>query len=367
MIDKFFLDTPNLVYEYIQKLQQESLHRYLPSLDGLTENGKNIELGFSCYALKIYFMTSNWDKLNSYEKKEWVKYLNSFQLESSNFPNGSFVDDFLIDSLQANNMKVQVKEIFKSTLNLISKNKYDTRSMKIKKSVNAETKQTVSTLLEISENTKYSVPFPYRDETKLFNYLNNLNWNTPWTSGAQFSSLCVYSQINDGKFNDYLYKFSSTINNEITGSYHNKSLQNSREIINGAMKIISGLDWLELPIHRPKKLIDYCLNNIPVSEGCDIVDFVYVLYKCSKQDDYRKKEISELMIQILDQLKKLYIEQDKSFSYFANKSQTHYYGSKITHGLPKADIHGSLLCLWAIIMILEILELKNDKLKIIKP
>ena len=55
-----------------------------------------------------------------------------------------------------------------------------------------------------------------------------------------------------------------------------------REIINGAMKVISGLDWLDARIHSPKKLIDFCLDNKPFLEGCDIVDYVYVLYKCSK-------------------------------------------------------------------------------------
>ena len=29
-------------------------------------------------------------------------------------------------------------------------------------------------------------------------------------------------------------------------------------------------------------------------------------------------------------------------------NQTHYYGAKITNGEDAADIHGSLLCLWAV-------------------
>ena len=42
------------------------------------------------------------------------------------------------------------------------------------------------------------------------------------------------------------------------------------------MKVISGLDWLDEKIHYPDKLIDFCLQNNPIEEGCDIVDFVYV-------------------------------------------------------------------------------------------
>ena len=36
---------------------------------------------------------------------------------------------------------------------------------------------------------------------------------------------------------------------------------NSRQVINGAMKVITGLDWLGHEIHYPKKLIDYCLKT----------------------------------------------------------------------------------------------------------
>ena len=41
-----------------------------------------------------------------------------------------------------------------------------------------------------------------------------------------------------------------------------------------------------------KKIIDYCLENKPNSEGCDLVDIIYVLYRCSSETDYRKKDIS---------------------------------------------------------------------------
>ena len=51
------------------------------------------------------------------------------------------------------------------------------------------------------------------------------------------------------------------------------------EVINGAMKVITGLDWINHEIHYPEKLIDFCLNTKPQT-GCDLVDIVYVLYKC---------------------------------------------------------------------------------------
>ena len=39
--------------------------------------------------------------------------------------------------------------------------------------------------------------------------------------------------------------------------YFNGAINNEAEIINGAMKIISGMDWLNLEIHYPKKIIGF--------------------------------------------------------------------------------------------------------------
>ena len=28
------------------------------------------------------------------------------------------------------------------------------------------------------------------------------------------------------------------------------------------------------------QIIDFCLNNEPIFEGCDVVDYIYILYMC---------------------------------------------------------------------------------------
>ncbi len=367
MDKQFYLDVPYGVFEYLNKLRKEEIYLYKPSLDGLTEKGNLLSLGFSCYALKIYFMTSEWGKINKDEQNKWLEFINSFQIDDDNFPSNSFIDPEFLDSYSNLGFSENIKYIIKSVLNTLNLGKYDTKKILLNKSINAETKQALATLSELNHKSNKVVEFPFKDSTALLNYLNGLNWDTPWTSGAQFSSLCVYSKTQKDLFNKELEGFISNLSNKDTGSYHSKDLSNKREIINGAMKVISGLDWLDVKIHYPEKLIDFCLANVPHSEGCDVVDFVYVLYKCSKQVEYKKNEINKLFIEILEQIKTLYNEEDGAFSYFKNKSQTHYYGVEITKGLNRADIHGSVLCLWAILMILDNIELKTEELKIIKP
>ena len=45
---------------------------------------------------------------------------------------------------------------------------------------------------------------------------------------------------------------------QIDGAYSGE-LKIIPEKINGAMKVITGLEWLSIPIHKPKELIDLCL------------------------------------------------------------------------------------------------------------
>ena len=367
MDKKFYLDIPDNVFNFLKTLQKDSIYRYFPTPEGLTEAGKSIELGFSCYAMKIYYMTSNLEKLTIKDRNDWIEFINSFQATDSQFPNYSYIDKNLVDSINTFELSESLKYQVKNILSKLNIKRYDSKNDLIMKSVNADTKQALATLAEINEESFHKVEMPFLNAKDLLGYLEGLNWMEPWTSGAQFSSLCVYSRINENVFNSELESFATKIFVQDTGSYHSPNLSNKREIINGAMKIITGLDWINVPIHNPKQLINFCLSNIPESEGCDIVDFVYVLYKCSNQVDYRKDEINKLFIEILEQIKKLYNEQDNAFSYFTNQSQTHYYGAKISKGEHRADIHGSLLCLWAVLMILESLDLKEENLKIIKP
>ena len=57
------------------------------------------------------------------------------------------------------------------------------------------------------------------------------------------------------------------------------------------MKIISGLNWINVPIHKPNELIDFLFKNKPEAEGCDIVDYVFVLYSCLHKQIIKKWDI----------------------------------------------------------------------------
>ena len=202
---------------------------------------------------------------------------------------------------------------------------------------------------------------------EIIRYLEQLDWNKPWSAGAQFASLCVFSKTQGYNQENLLFEFITDLVDESTGTYHNLSSKVTiREKINGSMKVISGLSWLNRPIHQPKKLIDFCLENQPIDEGCDLVDYIYVLYNCLKQVNYRKDEVVNIFSKMIDSFQLLQFE-DGGFSYYVDKCQTHYYGVEVAKASKVSDIHGTLLITWASILILDIITDGDHNYKVIKP
>ncbi len=343
---------------------------YTPALKGVTKIGESINLGFNCYVIKCLYMLDEWVNLNTSLKDDWVSYINSFQSTKNNFPGNSFVDDNYIKFFNEGINIRSLKYFTKDVLNYFGFN-YESKEIYLNSSIRAETKQAISTLNQINhKNEDLYLEFP-KTEIELNSYLNSLNWEKPWSAGAQFASLCVFVdtqlQEKENKLcKKVLIDFVDYLVDKDSGFYFKGNTPSNQEIINGTMKIITGLDWINYEIHFPEKVIDQCLKISVNSEGCDIVDIVYVLYKCSLITDYKKKDIDNYFDNVLIEIMKHYLKKDKGFSYFINKSQTHYYGLKITKGMNTADIHGTTLLLWAISMI-DNFKNGSSRFNILKP
>ena len=48
--------------EFINKLNYEK-HFFKPALEGTTDAGNKLQLGFSCYGLKFFYLSGQWDKI----------------------------------------------------------------------------------------------------------------------------------------------------------------------------------------------------------------------------------------------------------------------------------------------------------------
>ena len=151
----------------------------------------------------------------------------------------------------------------------------------------------------------------FRSQKKIAS-VNSLDWTKPWNAGAQYSALCVFiqTQITSETLKKELIKtledFVILLSHKDSGLFYSGKKPSDIELVNGAMKIITGLDWINVSIPYPEKLIDTFLNIKPNEDGCDLVDTVYVLYMCSKLTNHKNDEIKDFLMAILEKIKAHY-------------------------------------------------------------
>ena len=86
--------------EFINELNYEK-HFFKPALEGRTDAGNKLQLGFSCYGLKFFHLSGQWEKLADVEKINWTNTINGYQTQDSKFPQNSYVDKNYIYNLNA--------------------------------------------------------------------------------------------------------------------------------------------------------------------------------------------------------------------------------------------------------------------------
>lgn len=357
------------VLDYLQTLRIDA-GIYAPAEAGLTGEGLQTRLPWSCLALKTVYTLGAWEALPDSEKSAWVRYIQGFQVEGNplelRWGNQAFVDGPLIEHVGWQTSRIR---------RLLDKTLTPWHFSYLQRVLSAETKQAIATLNQVGA----SAPRPYRGfpttRRQLSAYFRMFDWSKPWESGAHLATLAVFYTLEAPRFLPskqtatlitQLNTFIATLADAQTGGYFLGQRPAYDELINGAMKVLTALDWLGTPIHHPERLIDTALSEKPASEGCHLVDTVYVLYRACQQTDYRRAEVEAYLIGLVQMLVEHYNPLDGGFSYHIGRSQPHFYRLHITHELPISDIHGTALLTWASAMILDILG-QSQGWKIIKP
>lgn len=357
--------------QYLQTLEvPDQPGRFFPCVEGTTELGKQVALGFSCFAAKIYYTLGLWEELDSRERDDWIAFLKSFQVDG-NPTDDRVTHNAFIDPPETRYLAAHVPW----QRRLIQRMFLPKRLTPVQRVIIAETKQAIATLVQVGE----SADRPYRGfpvtPAGVRNHLLRLNWTRPWGAGGQASALVAFLKTQAPRFLEHAEfqgllnictQFFESIADVQTGAYFRGDVPKQGQLINGAMKVLTSLNWLEVPVHYPERLIDTCLECLPSSDGCHLVDAVYVLYRCLQQTQYRRAEVQTYCAQVLDMIKQHY-NPDGGFSYNIGSSQTHYYGVPISRGLVESDIHGTCLLTWAVAMILEILDNNPAGWRVIKP
>lgn len=349
---------------YVQSLKIGD-GRYTVASQGMTEAGQGMRLAFSCWALKMFYMLGAKDG-----QDELVNFIRLFQVNGNPlhlpFARNAFLDPVLIKHIVWARPRRQrlFDRIFRPR-----------RFTHLQAVVSAETKQAIASLAQVGAQTAYPYTgFPHSPDA-LMRYLQGLNWSNPWESGAHIATIAVYLRTEAPRFlpQDKVHilaeicrRFINSLIDQETGAYFRGQKPDYGQMVNGAMKILTALEWLEIPIHCPEKLIDTVLSHLPEAEGCYLVDAVYVLYRCTLQTDYRKTDIQAYAVQLVDLLVNHFNPLDGGFSYYLGRSQPFYYEVRITHQHPVSDLHGTVLLTWAAAMILKLLEADSENWHVMK-
>ncbi|MBF0384117.1 MAG: hypothetical protein HQL69_24145 [Magnetococcales bacterium] len=357
------------VEQFMEQLQVPSQPgRFLPCSTGYTKAGENAALGFSCFALKIYYTLGLWDKLPESDKTEWLDLIRSYQiLDPTSKDHSSFVDPQLLAGIEPH-PKLGIRVGMRSWLKGVVKRDWPSEAVK------AETKQAIATLAQVGATPiQPYYQFPH-SRSALLKRLKKFKWQLPWLAGGQTAGIAVFIQsqgpllesVDEKRLIREASLFLDDMADPTSGTYFRGKPPNHGQLVNGAMKVLNALDWLNAPIHYPEQLIDTCLIQGPSSDGCHVVDWVYVVHRCLLQTKHRLTEIQEQCLEIAKMIKN-HQNSGMGFSYKQGKAQTNYYGAKITKGLDEGDIHGTCLLVWAISILVDILEIDEPNWNIIRP
>ena len=313
-------------------------------------------LGFSCLAVKIAYTINALDEFSQQEQQQWAEYIKSFQTKTG-LMSGYFEDHGLLNDLDGLRLKSYfIQGPFKYLKN------FEVRR--------AETRQALGSLLCLGQKSNNPITHIPKNKTEALKYFNSLPWKNPWAAGSHLGHLLFFLKYNkehfeirdDGEIEILLWKELGKIQNKNNGAWY-KGNPSPSVMINGAMKVLIAYNLYHKEIEWPSKLIDLCLETITKSDGCHLLDQIFVLHSCLKYSNHRFVEIKQFAEKLNQSLKKHH-NSDGGFSFYQGKSQTGYYGKKISKGLQESDLHGTHLFTWTLALTHDILnEMKGCEWK----
>lgn len=318
--------------------------RYSLTGDAVSER-EHWGLGNTVFATKIYDTLDALDALPQTTRDDMTQFILSFQS-----PNGMIFDPLIAR-----------RAFWRDKLSSLKHR--DFQNFSHTQTVRAETRQALSALnlLDVKLDV-YPSDLP-RNQEGVTRYLERLDWSRPWNAGSHFSHLLFFLAQSDLAQKQELIDAAVTWLGSIADSQTScwfKGHPSLQQKINGAMKVLTGLKAANsLTIDEPQKLIDTALGASNDRQACDQFNVVYVLKYAreSAGKTYREEEIRRFVIDRLEQYQSYYWPEVGGFSYFLGKSNDIYYNAAVSRGLAEPDIHGTVMFLWGIALISQILEI----------
>ena len=331
--------------------EKEAFFHYSLNGDLYPEN-KNWGLGNTVFAAQIYHTLDMVDSLPENETKSIIRFIKSFQKSD-----GSIYDPLVHRKVSLLNRLYEAKNL-------------DFSNFRGQRTRRAETRQSFTALQLL--HSRPELPYlqiPYTCE-EIDKYLSDLDWRKPYSASSHFSHLVFFLQRNREFFDthaesadgliDYAIDWANKLQSPEDGSWYRGRNVSISQKVNGAMKVITGLKAVDKSTFKyPEKLIDLCLSVPELEQACDSLDIIYVIHSASKitGNSYRYQDMQDFSRRWLVNCYEHYFPDIGGFSFYKHKANQYYYGAKLTRGLDEPDIHGTVLLLWGIALVAQILRI----------
>lgn len=303
--------------------------------------GPKAGLGFSCYAAKVMVQCRLWEHLQEEHRTGWVRHIQNFQLGPEPPGYGQFCDPWVESHGRfCYNFTCLRGRRWGDLFRVNWQNRW------------AETRQAVATLKVLGAQPRYPIGgFPTEPES-ISQFIQKLDWRQPWGAGAQVGHLLFFmkhGEVPEAQRTQCLETVLdglAKIESSETGFWHQGKVPN-QEIINGAMKVLSGLKWWGIGVRQAESLARIAVADVVGTCDCAVTNRLFVLHCLKDQLESLPTAVEPLFCTSLEFIHR-FLQPDGGLSSSPTGSLSRYYYAKVSQGLPLGDLHGLCLLTWAI-------------------
>lgn len=297
----------------------------------------------TCFAMEAAWQAGLWDNWPAERHAACTEFVRSFQTEE-----GWFVDPWLGRASRPSLMDA-ARAAAKACIGrprgipVLDRDRINIR---------AETRQAASTLLMVKSAPRFPLPIECVKPDEARRFLEHLDWTQPWGAGSHLSHLLFLLTVNRTLFGlveryddlvDVVVNCLSGIRDPDTQCWHRGDPPVAMEI-NGAMKVLSGLQWLDRPYPDCSRLMDLALSQPFENDGCGFFNRLFVVSECRRAcpKGYRTEDVASLAERALGALS-VFRKPDGGFSFYRAHAQTGYCGARVSKGFAVSDLHGAAM------------------------
>lgn len=301
----------------------------------------------TCFAVKAAWQSGIWDTWSPERRDACLAFIRSFQQ-----PDGWFVDPWLQCASRPTVRQLASAAVYAALGRRPLRFLLERQEMNLR----AETRQSAGTLLMVGAEPEHPLPFPWRNERDVLCFVRGLNWATPWSAGSHLSHLVfLLKALPSGRVQsadaerilDQVAGFLNQTRDDASGTWFTGQPAEA-EKLNGAMKVLTALDWLGRPWPDCTRLVAFALRQPTRDDGCGFLNRLHVVYLGLRgcPVGYMDRDVcqcAEDSLRRIDAFRK----PDGGFSFYEHRAQTGYYGARVSDGRCVSDLHGAAMMAWA--------------------